>query len=224
MNLDDHSAQTTSIEPTPSTTPSLAASCSLLSGSPACEEREPIRVETSNRPARQFKSTKRRVKCEKCLRSFCDKGALKIHTSAVHLKETHVCTVEGCNRVFSSRRSRNRHSSNPNLHTSFNLHKMSNSSSTFSHLNRMQTPIEQALNGSIPSFLVNWKFRTFKLSIFSHPRRTQQCFLFLVSCLSFRARKKIRANKFNNLNNRVYIWWQITKFLYPIFVVSHSLA
>ncbi|RWS31414.1 zinc finger protein basonuclin-2-like protein [Leptotrombidium deliense] len=62
---------------------------------------------------------KKRVQCHACLKTFCDKGALKIHFSAVHLKEMHRCTVEGCNMMFSSRRSRNRHSANPNpkLHT-----------------------------------------------------------------------------------------------------------
>lgn len=62
---------------------------------------------------------KKRVQCNVCLKTFCDKGALKIHFSAVHLREMHKCTVEGCNMMFSSRRSRNRHSANPNpkLHT-----------------------------------------------------------------------------------------------------------
>ncbi|CAL8124278.1 unnamed protein product [Orchesella dallaii] len=57
---------------------------------------------------------KRRVQCAVCLKTFCDKGALKIHFSAVHLREMHKCTVSGCNMMFSSRRSRNRHSANPN--------------------------------------------------------------------------------------------------------------
>ncbi|BES94446.1 ZnF_C2H2 [Nesidiocoris tenuis] len=57
---------------------------------------------------------KKRVQCNVCLKTFCDKGALKIHYSAVHLREMHRCTVEGCNMMFSSRRSRNRHSANPN--------------------------------------------------------------------------------------------------------------
>lgn len=57
---------------------------------------------------------KKRVQCNVCLKTFCDKGALKIHFSAVHLREMHKCTVEGCNMMFSSRRSRNRHSANPN--------------------------------------------------------------------------------------------------------------
>ena len=57
---------------------------------------------------------KKRVQCHVCLKTFCDKGALKIHFSAVHLREMHKCTVDGCNMVFSSRRSRNRHSANPN--------------------------------------------------------------------------------------------------------------
>ncbi|XP_022242084.1 zinc finger protein basonuclin-2-like isoform X1 [Limulus polyphemus] len=62
---------------------------------------------------------KKRVQCHVCLKTFCDKGALKIHFSAVHLREMHKCTVEGCSMMFSSRRSRNRHSANPNpkLHT-----------------------------------------------------------------------------------------------------------
>ncbi|MEQ2212476.1 hypothetical protein XENOCAPTIV_000165, partial [Xenoophorus captivus] len=44
---------------------------------------------------------------------------LKIHYNAVHLKIKHHCTVVGCTMVFSSLRSRNRHSANPNprLHT-----------------------------------------------------------------------------------------------------------
>ncbi|KAH8295902.1 hypothetical protein KR044_001610, partial [Drosophila immigrans] len=57
---------------------------------------------------------KKRVQCSICFKTFCDKGALKIHFSAVHLREMHKCTVDGCNMVFSSRRSRNRHSANPN--------------------------------------------------------------------------------------------------------------
>jgi len=57
---------------------------------------------------------KKRVQCSVCLKTFCDKGALKIHFSAVHLREMHRCTVDGCNMMFSSRRSRNRHSANPN--------------------------------------------------------------------------------------------------------------
>jgi hypothetical protein len=63
---------------------------------------------------------KKRIRCNVCFKTFCDKGALKIHFSAVHLREMHKCTVEGCNMMFSSRRSRNRHSANPNpkLHSS----------------------------------------------------------------------------------------------------------
>lgn len=61
-----------------------------------------------------IKIGKRRVQCSVCLKTFCDKGALKIHFSAVHLREMHKCTVAGCNMMFSSRRSRNRHSANPN--------------------------------------------------------------------------------------------------------------
>ncbi|XP_032906400.1 zinc finger protein basonuclin-1-like isoform X2 [Amblyraja radiata] len=59
-------------------------------------------------------STKGRVYCSACEKTFYDKGTLKIHYNAVHLKIKHKCTVGGCNMVFSSLRSRNRHSSNPN--------------------------------------------------------------------------------------------------------------
>ncbi|XP_067827703.1 zinc finger protein basonuclin-1 isoform X2 [Heptranchias perlo] len=59
-------------------------------------------------------TTKGRVYCSACEKTFYDKGTLKIHYNAVHLKIKHRCTVEGCNMVFSSLRSRNRHSSNPN--------------------------------------------------------------------------------------------------------------
>lgn len=61
---------------------------------------------------------KKRALCTVCNKTFCDKGALKIHYSAVHLKEMHKCTVTGCQMMFSSRRSRNRHSANlnPKLH------------------------------------------------------------------------------------------------------------
>uniref|UniRef100_A0A8R1HX28 C2H2-type domain-containing protein n=1 Tax=Caenorhabditis japonica TaxID=281687 RepID=A0A8R1HX28_CAEJA len=73
--------------------------------------------EDENDTSNQLKM-KRRVACDICSKSFCDKGALKIHTSAVHLREMHTCTVAGCGKQFSSRRSRNRHSSNtnPKLH------------------------------------------------------------------------------------------------------------
>ncbi|XP_021167441.2 zinc finger protein basonuclin-2-like [Fundulus heteroclitus] len=62
---------------------------------------------------------KGRVSCGVCGKSFYDKGTLKIHYNAVHLKIKHRCTVTGCTMVFSSLRSRNRHSANPNprLHT-----------------------------------------------------------------------------------------------------------
>ncbi|XP_035273870.1 zinc finger protein basonuclin-2-like [Anguilla anguilla] len=59
-------------------------------------------------------SRKGRVCCSSCGKTFYDKGTLKIHFNAVHLKIKHRCTVQGCNMVFSSLRSRNRHSANPN--------------------------------------------------------------------------------------------------------------
>lgn len=70
---------------------------------------------------------KKRIQCNVCFKTFCDKGALKIHFSAVHLKEMHKCSVEGCIMMFSSRRSRNRHSANPNpkLHSPYLRRKIS---------------------------------------------------------------------------------------------------
>ncbi|KAG5849028.1 hypothetical protein ANANG_G00105700 [Anguilla anguilla] len=65
---------------------------------------------------------KGRVFCSACEKTFYDKGTLKIHYNAVHLKIKHKCTIDGCNMVFSSLRSRNRHSANPNprLHMPMN--------------------------------------------------------------------------------------------------------
>ncbi|XP_039508223.1 zinc finger protein basonuclin-2 isoform X2 [Pimephales promelas] len=57
---------------------------------------------------------KGRVSCDECAKTFYDKGTLKIHFNAVHLKIKHRCTISGCNMMFSSLRSRNRHSANPN--------------------------------------------------------------------------------------------------------------
>ncbi|VDK30386.1 unnamed protein product, partial [Gongylonema pulchrum] len=83
-----------------------------------CIENGDLKAKTVTQVAKA--NGKRRVQCMKCFKTFCDKGALKIHNSAVHLKEMHKCTVDGCEMMFSSRRSRNRHSANPNpkLHTS----------------------------------------------------------------------------------------------------------
>ncbi|XP_029430843.1 zinc finger protein basonuclin-1 isoform X2 [Rhinatrema bivittatum] len=85
---------------------------------------------TSMSPEHKMKSAERngsapkkgRVFCSACEKTFYDKGTLKIHYNAVHLKIKHRCTIDGCNMVFSSLRSRNRHSSNPNprLHMPMN--------------------------------------------------------------------------------------------------------
>lgn len=96
---------------------------------------------------------KRRVQCHACFKTFCDKGALKIHFSAVHLREMHKCTVDGCTMMFSSRRSRNRHSANPNpkLHSSslrrkLNPHDGRTSNPFPSPLMRDSTPASPLLN------------------------------------------------------------------------------
>jgi len=59
------------------------------------------------------------VTCHVCAPSsttFRDKLALKEHLETVHPRETHRCTVAGCDKLFSTRKSRNRHSQNDNLH------------------------------------------------------------------------------------------------------------
>jgi len=95
---------------------------------------------------------KKRVQCSVCLKTFCDKGALKIHFSAVHLREMHRCTVDGCNMMFSSRRSRNRHSANPNpkLHSPHLRRKISphdGRSSAGHHSHGLLLPPPSALLG-----------------------------------------------------------------------------
>ncbi|XP_023290325.1 uncharacterized protein LOC105700428 [Orussus abietinus] len=88
---------------------------------------------------------KKRVQCNVCLKTFCDKGALKIHFSAVHLREMHQCTVKGCSMMFSSRRSRNRHSANPNpkLHSPHLRRKISphDGRSSMAHALVLQPPV-----------------------------------------------------------------------------------
>ncbi|XP_012618660.2 zinc finger protein basonuclin-1 isoform X2 [Microcebus murinus] len=86
-------------------------------------ERTRLSPEAKVKPERNSLSTKKgRVFCTACEKTFYDKGTLKIHYNAVHLKIKHKCTIEGCNMVFSSLRSRNRHSANPNprLHMPMN--------------------------------------------------------------------------------------------------------
>ena len=55
-------------------------------------------------------------KCALCGKLFQNQFSVKIHFQNVHLKLMHGCTVEGCVAVFPSKRSRDRHSSNLNLH------------------------------------------------------------------------------------------------------------
>ncbi|KAM7048300.1 zinc finger protein basonuclin-1 isoform 2-T3 [Molossus nigricans] len=86
-------------------------------------ERTQLSPEAKVKPERNSLGTKKgRVFCTACEKTFYDKGTLKIHYNAVHLKIKHKCTIEGCNMVFSSLRSRNRHSANPNprLHMPMN--------------------------------------------------------------------------------------------------------
>lgn len=73
-------------------------------------------------PVGNISLKKGRVFCTACEKTFYDKGTLKIHYNAVHLKIKYMCTIEGCNMMFSSLRSRNRHSANPNprLHMPMN--------------------------------------------------------------------------------------------------------
>jgi len=62
------------------------------------------------------------VQCNICKRMYSNKGTLRVHFKSVHLREMHQCTVPGCDMMFTSVRSRNRHSQNPNLHRSLTYH------------------------------------------------------------------------------------------------------
>ncbi|CEF69597.1 Zinc finger, C2H2 domain and Zinc finger, C2H2-like domain-containing protein [Strongyloides ratti] len=117
-----------------------------------------------NRGTSYGKSNKKRVQCLQCLKTFCDKGALKIHTSAVHLKEMHKCTVNGCAMMFSSRRSRNRHSANPNpkLHINTAIHPRSVMQMVTP---RLSIPKNISMNG-------NKKFKNHKISNFTNSMDT----------------------------------------------------
>ncbi len=55
-------------------------------------------------------------RCVECRTEFPNHFELKQHFQNVHLNLMHKCTVEGCNAGFPSKRSRDRHSSNFNLH------------------------------------------------------------------------------------------------------------
>lgn len=85
---------------------------------PKHEEQRPRPPNADSPGARERRhgssSSKGRVSCDACAKTFYDKGTLKIHFNAVHLKIKHRCTIAGCNMMFSSLRSRNRHSANPN--------------------------------------------------------------------------------------------------------------
>jgi hypothetical protein len=55
-------------------------------------------------------------RCTACGKIFQNHFGVKTHYQNVHLKLMHKCTVDGCNAAFPSKRSRDRHSANLNLH------------------------------------------------------------------------------------------------------------
>lgn len=58
------------------------------------------------------------ITCHLCQKTYSNRGTFRAHYKTVHLRQLHKCKVPGCNTMFSSVRSRNRHSQNPNLHRS----------------------------------------------------------------------------------------------------------
>lgn len=56
------------------------------------------------------------ITCQLCHKVYSNKGTFRAHYKTVHLRLLHKCKVPGCDTTFSSVRSRNRHSQNPNLH------------------------------------------------------------------------------------------------------------
>ncbi|XP_076012439.1 zinc finger protein basonuclin-1 [Genypterus blacodes] len=134
---------------------------------------------------------KGRVYCNACEKTFYDKGTLKIHYNAVHLKIKHKCTIDGCNMVFSSLRSRNRHSANPNprLHMPMNRNNRDKDlRSTLSGDEGPQgdkrseyTPIpvcSEDSNKSVPSYMVSHVDTGSKLHSSSFPSMGQSGILF----------------------------------------------
>ncbi|XP_029284260.1 zinc finger protein basonuclin-1 isoform X2 [Cottoperca gobio] len=135
---------------------------------------------------------KGRVYCNACEKTFYDKGTLKIHYNAVHLKIKHKCTIEGCNMVFSSLRSRNRHSANPNprLHMPMNRNNRDkdlrgslsgDESSQGENRSEYGTPIpvcSAESHKSVPSYMVSHVDTGSKLHSSSFPSMGQSGILF----------------------------------------------
>lgn len=137
---------------------------------------------------------KKRVQCNVCLKTFCDKGALKIHFSAVHLREMHKCTVEGCNMMFSSRRSRNRHSANPNpkLHSPHLRRKIS------PHDGRSAQTHPLLIPPIPPSALNPLSFGTFPLLAPTPEMRHQQAVFDLKQSLDLSLHRQEEQRRYDN--------------------------
>uniref|UniRef100_A0A2A6C6D1 Bnc-1 n=1 Tax=Pristionchus pacificus TaxID=54126 RepID=A0A2A6C6D1_PRIPA len=109
----DKDSETDPASPTGSPTPSSVSLCSPtrltfpMSPGEGGSGGDGRRASLGNLSTKSLAAlSKKRVTCDMCGKSYCDKGALKIHTSAVHLKEMQMCTVPGCTKEFTSRRSR----------------------------------------------------------------------------------------------------------------------
>lgn len=61
------------------------------------------------------------ITCHVCQKVYSNKGTFRAHYKTVHLRLLHKCKVPGCDTSFSSVRSRNRHSQNPNLHRNLSV-------------------------------------------------------------------------------------------------------
>ncbi|KAF7653415.1 hypothetical protein LDENG_00083120 [Lucifuga dentata] len=135
---------------------------------------------------------KGRVFCNACEKTFYDKGTLKIHYNAVHLKIKHKCTIEGCNMVFSSLRSRNRHSANPNPRLHMPMNRNNRDKDLRGNLSGDEgsqgdkrpeygTPIPVCpadSNKSVPSYMVSHVDTSSKLHSSSFPSMGQSGILF----------------------------------------------
>ncbi|KAI8725786.1 zinc finger protein basonuclin-2 [Biomphalaria glabrata] len=67
-------------------------------------------------PSELYLDKENPLKCKLCGKVFQNTFTVKIHFQNVHLKLMHSCTVDGCLATFPSKRSRDRHSANVNLH------------------------------------------------------------------------------------------------------------
>lgn len=87
------------------------------------------------------------IKCGACRKVFHNHFGVKTHYENAHLKLLHKCNIDGCNAAFPSKRSRDRHSSNLNLHRKL-LSTSNDQQQQQHHHNRMDEGESKPLSSS----------------------------------------------------------------------------